>query len=189
MKSLEEEINLIKSKMNIKPKQKRSHEYGCVMLYFDFPEIKEIHRIIDPNDVYIDPDDDSYGLEDEPHITLLFGLHEGVSSHDVKKVLSNHKYNGCNVHNASLFENEKYDVLKFDVEGNDLHETNNELKKFPYTSDFPDYHPHMTIGYLKPGTGKKYTKKLNDEDYVLVPLHAIYSKTDGTKEKIPIRNK
>lgn len=187
-KTLQEEIENIKKKMNIKPKaENRKHEYGCVMLYFDFPEIKEIHNIIEKNDIYIDPEDDSYGLESEPHTTLLFGLHEGVSTEDVDNVLGNHTYESCKIHNASIFKNQQYDVLKFDVEGEGLKDTNKELRQFPYTSDYPDFHPHMTIAYLMPGTGEKYTKLLGDEEFWLMPQHAIYSKTDGTKDKLSIR--
>jgi 2'-5' RNA ligase len=133
----------------------RKFEYGCVMLYFTFHEINKIHDAIDPNHIYTEEEDRSYGLEDEPHTTLLFGLHPEVTTEDVKKVLDNYTYSTCKVHNASLFENPKYDVLKFDVKGDNLHETNKDLKQYPFTSDFPNYHPHLTIGYLKPGTGKK----------------------------------
>ena len=45
---------------------------------------------------------------------------------------------------------------QFDVKGDNLHDANEELKKYPFTSDYPDYHPHLTIGYLKPNKGKKY---------------------------------
>ena len=78
-------------------------------------------------------------------------------------------------------------MLKFDVEGPELAETNKELKEFPYTSDYPDYHPHLTIGYLKPGTGKKYADQLKGEKYWLTPKYAVYSKIDGTKDKINVR--
>ena len=32
--------------------ENRKYEYGCVMLYFDFPILDKIHKVIDPNDVY-----------------------------------------------------------------------------------------------------------------------------------------
>jgi 2'-5' RNA ligase len=85
-----------------------------------------------------------------------------------------------------LFENEKYDVLKFDVNGENLHACNKALKQHPHTNNFPDYHPHMTIGYLKPRMGKKYTKMLKGQEFELIPTHAIYSEPDGTKSKIKI---
>jgi 2'-5' RNA ligase len=173
--------------INLNEVSGRSYEYGCVMLYFNFPDIKKIYDLIDDDDVYIDPEDSSFGIEDEPHTTLLFGLHKEVTLDDVKKVLGKFTYSECTLHNVSIFENDKYDVLKFDVDGNNLHETNDELKKYPYTSDYPDYHPHLTIAYLKKGKGNEYVGKLKKlGSFELTPTHSVYSESDGTKTKIKI---
>jgi 2'-5' RNA ligase len=164
-----------------------SYEYGCVMLYFDFPLMNKIHDGIDSKDLYEEEDDRTYGLEDEPHVTLLFGLHNDVSLDDIKKILDKFTFSTCKIYNASLFKNEKYDVLKFDIKGENLHACNKALKQYPYTNKFPDYHPHMTIGYLKPGMGEKYTNMLKEQEFELVPKYAVYSEPDGTKSKIKIK--
>ena len=161
-------------------------EYGCTMLYFNFPEINKIHDIINPKDIYYEEGDRSFGLEDEPHTTLLFGLHNNVSTEDVKNVLDDFVYGDCIIENASLFENPQYDVLKFDVKGKNLHETNSKLKEYPYTNSFPNYHPHLTIGYLKPGEGKKYVEKLEGIRFKLKPEYAVYSKPNGDQDVINI---
>jgi 2'-5' RNA ligase len=168
---------------------KQTYDYGCVMLYFSFPNIEKIHDAINPKDVYTQEGDRTFGYEDEPHCTLLYGLHEEVTTEDVKNVLNNYTYKPLKAYNASLFENPDYDVLKFDIKGDNLHETNTDLKQHPFTSDYPDYHPHMTIAYLKPGTGKRYVKMLKEYEYELIPQHAIYSKPDGDKDKIKIKVK
>ena len=67
-----------------------------------------------------------------------------------------------------------------------MKQCNKALKEFPYTSNFPKYNPHLTIGYLHPGTGQQYVDKFKDIEFELVPLHAIYSQPDGTKSKIKI---
>ena len=169
-------------------------EYGCVMLYFTFPEMKYLHKMVNPEDIYTEEDDSSFGLEDEPHTTLLFGLHDTVSLDDVKDVMDEFKFGNLVAHNPSLFQNKKYDVLKFDIKyptkgGEFLHLCNEEFKKFPHTSDFPNYHPHMTIAYLKPGKGVKYIRKIGMIDYKLTPQYAVYSQPDGTKTKIEINVK
>lgn len=169
--------------------EKQTYDYGCAMLYFNFPEMEKIHTLIDPVDIYTEEGDRSYGLEDEPHTTLLYGLHEGVSDQDIKNVLGKFEFGPCIIQNASTFNNEKYDVLKFDVKGDNLHEANEELKKYPYTSNFPDYHPHMTIAYLKPGTAKKYVDELKGQEFELTPTHAIYSKPDRDQIKLAIKVK
>jgi len=140
--------------------ENRKYSYGCVMLYFDFPEMNKIHDAIDPKDIYEDPEDDSYGLEDEPHVTLLFGLREEVTDDDVKKVLDKFTFEPIKIKELSSFDNDVYDVLKFSVDGGgNLGDANKEFKKFPYTSNYPDYHPHMTVAYLKSKTAKKWIKK------------------------------
>lgn len=181
---------MIKLKDLIKENSNSTYDYGCVMLYFNFPDLTKIHNAIDPEHVYTEEEDKTYGLEDEPHTTLLYGLHPEVTLDNVKDVLSKFTYSPCTISNPSLFKNEKYDVLKFDVKGNNLHKTNEELKKYPFTSNFPKYHPHLTIGYINPGLGQKYVDMLNKvipkDGYTLVPQYAVYSMPDGSKHKIKI---
>jgi hypothetical protein len=167
--------------------ENKKFEYGCVMLFFDFPEMRKIQKPIKIEDIYLVEGDDSYGLETEPHTTLLYGLHKEVSDSDISNVLKEFTFGDVYAHNISLFENPDCDVLKFDIEGDCLFECNEKLKKFPYTTDFPDYHPHLTIAYLKPGTGKKYIKGNQENPFVLTPKYAIYSKSDKTKFKINIK--
>lgn len=172
----------------IKEEKSHKHEYGCVMAFFKFPLMDKIHKKILDEDIYIDPDDDSYGLETEPHVTLLYGLHENVSIDEVKEKLKDVKIGDCIAHTLSLFENKDYDVLKFEIRyptkgGAFLSKANNHLKTLPFTSDYPDYHPHMTIGYLKPGKGKKYTEKFKELEYPISFEHLVYSMTDGKKIK------
>jgi hypothetical protein len=62
---------------------------------------------------------------------------------------------------------------------------NAELAKLPHTTNFPDYHPHATIGYLKPGTGKKYVELFKDKQYEVVPEKIVYSKPGGERLEEP----
>jgi 2'-5' RNA ligase len=167
--------------------KKATYSYGCAMLYFDFPEIVELHQQIDREHVFKDPKDPSFGLETEPHCTLLYGLHKEVSDETIENITKNFAFGNCTIKNASLFENEKFDVLKFDVDGDNLHDCNKELCKLPHTTDFPDYHPHMTIAYLKPGMGKEYADMFKDRMHELKPKYVVYSKPDGTKTQIELK--
>jgi hypothetical protein len=167
--------------------ENHKYEYGCVMLYFDFPEINILHLMIDDNDVYHNSNDGGYGLETEPHTTLLFGLHPEVTDMEVKQIIGNHLFGPCRINNASLFENEEYDVLKFDVSGEGLHECNSDLRNLPHTTNYPDYHPHLTIGYLKPGMGNKYVDMIRDMEHTLIPQYGVYSKVDGSKNILKLK--
>ena len=171
----------------IKEVSTQTYEYGCIMLYFgEFKELLEIHNFIKKSDIYTEEEDKSFGLEDEPHCTLLYGLHEEVSVSEIKEVVKDFKFEECILSELSLFENEKYDVLKFDVIGDNLHECNKALKNLPYTTDFPNYKPHLTVGYLKKGKGKSYLEKLRKKyrDISLSPKNIVYSTPNDGKFNI-----
>lgn len=170
-------------------KKTDTYEYGCAMLYFNFPEIKKVHAVIDPKDLYEEQDDRTFGIEDEPHTTLLYGLHSEVTPQTIRNVLDNFTFGKCIIGNASLFKNEKYDVLKFDVAGPNLHSANRLLAKYPHTTSYPDYHPHLTVAYLQPGKGERYAKMLSGQEYELIPRYAVYSQPDGSKIKMQIKVK
>lgn len=165
------------------------YEYGCVMLYFNFPQLGKIQKYIDEEDIYIDEEDPSYGLEDEPHITLLYGLHDDVTLEQVKEIIDGFTFENVEIISPSLFENEKYDVLKFEVADTELlNDVNKELRTLPYTSKFDDYQAHMTIGYIKPGMGQKYVDKFKDLEFEIVPSYVVYSyPSDGEKKKDKIK--
>jgi len=160
----------------------KKYDYGCVMLYFQFPELKSIHAKIDDFDI-VDP-----GLETEPHCTLLYGLHDTVTVEDIEAIINDKRFSVCKLYNPSLFVNPEYDVLKYDVYGDSLHATNALLSKLPHTTSFPDYHPHLTIAYLASGSGAKYAELLNNTMFELIPLYAVYSYPNGTKTKIQIKH-
>ncbi len=139
--------------------------YGCLMLN-SAPlqqQIAKLQEGICPCEVY--DEEPGHGLETEAHITCLYGFHEQQPYRIFNKIdLKPCKYKLTGI---SIFSNPKYDVLKFDVSSTDLHALNKELcEKFEYTSSFPDYHPHMTIAYLKSGTGKFYCKYLECDELI-----------------------
>ena len=183
-------ITMIKLIDLLKENTESKYKYGCVMLYFKFPELFELQKSIDPGDVYTEEGDIKYGFEDEPHCTLLYGLHKEVTLNKVREVIDSYTFSPkpLKAFNISCFKNEKYDVLKFEVEGEILYNINNELKQFPYTSDFPDYHPHLTIAYLKPGCAEEYIKYFKNVEYDLNPEYCIYSHEE-VKDKIKINIK
>lgn len=159
-----------------------TYEYGCAMIYYDFPELFEIQKMISPDDIYTESGDDTYGLEDKPHTTLLYGFHNTVSPNEVLDVINTFTFPKLKLFNVSCFNSDKYDVLKFDVDCPMLHSVNSKLKNFPHTSSFPNYHPHSTIGYIKKGLGKKYVDQFKDLSYEVHPKSIVYSKPDGNKE-------
>lgn len=166
-----------------------SHSYGCVMLFFDIGKgnWKNIQSLIDDEDIYTGEGDQSYGREDEPHVTILYGLHDDIEDSTIEDLIDEIKPTKLTLKKISLFENDKFDVIKFDVIGaseGKLGKMNAKFAELPHTTDFPDYHPHATIAYVKTGTGKKYVQNLSSEDAITVECNnVVYSKADDTKNK------
>jgi 2'-5' RNA ligase len=168
-------------------KQGDTYEYGCSMVYFNSPEIKRIQESISPEDLYEEDGDRTFGLEDEHHVTLLYGIHANeVDDNDVMSISADN-IPPIVLGNVSAFKNENYDVLKFDADCEKLHEINANLSKLPHTTSFPDYHPHATIAYLKSGCADKYIQQCEGLTEVVNPIEIVYSKPDGSKVRKSIR--
>ncbi len=159
------------------------NEFGCIMLKVKFDLISQMHKFISKDDLY---EADGYGLETEPHITLIYGLTD--DNIDIKKLINSLQYcvwSPVKINNVSCFENDEFDVLKFEVENKTTFEKANKiLNKLPCSPSEFDYHPHMTIAYLKPGKGNKYVEKFKEAEYTVLPMNYIFSKMDGTQKKI-----
>ena len=161
------------------------NEYGCLMVYLEVEEDTwgKLLEMIDDKDLYEPEGDSGYGKETEPHVTILFGFHADIPDSDIEVEIDKIKTPKIEIEGISSFKNELFDVLKFDVESDDMHALNKKFKKFPNTTKYPDYHPHGTIAYLKPGLSEKYIKKMKDFAGITIkPSHLIYSKSDGTKK-------
>lgn len=158
--------------------------YGCVMLV---PEISGWNRqlsIIDDNDVIPHPHkDNAAGKESEPHVTALYGLHDEINASHCKDVLKwlITKPFEIKLIGIDCFENENFDVVIFKIESDLLMDANKLLQQFPFTTDHPDYKPHMTIAYVKKGEGKKYVKELG-EPVKLTMNQIVFS--DSSRNKV-----
>lgn len=140
--------------------KKNKIEYGCLMLYLDVPIWSKLISIIKSEDLH------EKGLEKEPHVTILYGFHNEVNSNDVFKLYKENfslKPIKIKITGISVFNNNEFDVVKFDVNSKELHDINRLMRNLPNTQTFPDYHPHITIAYVKKGTGSKYIKNFNVE--------------------------
>jgi len=162
-------------------KESSGYEYGCVMVEVPVSNWNEITSFIDPEDVYTGGDD-SHGIQELPHVTILYGLHKEVTSEMVKSVFEEFTGNiNIEVNGIGIFENKDYDVVKFNVNPDGaLQELHDKLSEFPNSNEYPDYKPHITIAYVNKGTGKKYAKP--DYKYTVKNVDKItYSMPSGEK--------
>jgi 2'-5' RNA ligase len=112
----------------------------------------------------------------DSHITIKYGLLDtpvkgvlnliGEYPKDFIKVMTGR---------MSLFQNDNFDVLKIEVMSEDLKALNKLIcEGLDVVDTHPDYIPHITLAYLKPGMGKLYAgntifqglnMKLDDIEY------------------------
>lgn len=134
-----------------------SYDYGTVMAEGRPDCWNDVLASIDRHDVYAG-DDGTYGLENEPHVTVLYGLLPEVHPDLVCRICD--AFDGpieVSLEGVSAFtDSDDYDVLKVDVESEKLRELNKVLRNLPYESEYTEYNPHMTIAYLKSGCAQKY---------------------------------
>ncbi len=135
---------------------------SCIMLVINdedtLKSIEDIQSKIKEED--LSKDGWAPGLETESHITALYGIH--TDDLDVIKdkmaELEKNEFEFTIV-GLSLFENDDYDVLKLGIESDDMQALCDKLSELDNSNIYDEYNGHITLAYLKPGTGKNYIEE------------------------------
>lgn len=139
------------------------YEYGCVMGILnsdDRESILKINKHLIPDEILYNEDGEEYGRETESHVTIKFGLTKEYSKSDMGKVFSNIKPFSITFTKIDIFENDKFDVVKFNVVSETLHKLNFLFSKLPNEDKYPIYHPHSTLAYVKRGEGSRFVRNI-----------------------------
>lgn len=126
--------------------------------------------------------------EDEPHVTILYGIDASDSS-QVADALKDQQPVIIKIGKLSLFENSDSDVLKLGVESPDMEALNKLLRgKIPHIETHFEYEPHITVGYLKIGEGGEFDgKPIAGVTGKRVKLSTVtFSSKDGSKVDIQL---
>jgi 2'-5' RNA ligase len=162
------------------------HDYATTHVELPGPLAKEVLSLgsqIDKNDLHIG--ETPTGLEKKPHITVRYGLGNGDSA-KVRGLLKDERPASIQLKGLSLFHQKGYDVLKVDVESEDLRRINGTIKNNTDSADtHPKYNPHVTVAYLKKGTGQKYMDSMS-LNKSFVGRGVIFSDTAGREVNIPL---
>ena len=150
--------------------------------YFDLPgdlslKIREFAEQI--------PEEDVVKFESELHLTNYFGLH-GNDPAPLEKLAGSGPII-CTLAGTSTFRQEEQDVLKIDVQGEDLHRIHKAVGDLmSHTDTHPDYKPHITIAYLKPGASSKHLgdQRFRGEKVVFTEL--VFKSPDGRMAHIQL---
>lgn len=139
----------------------RPHEFGSIQVDIPQPWANQVRKYTVAT--IADEDLDEFeGFETQPHVTIKYGLLGMVTDDDVAQALSSSGLDTITLQigKLSVFpspDGVKPDVLKADIDSADLVSLNRLFRdKLPHIDTFPTYHAHMTLAYLKPGTGEQY---------------------------------
>lgn len=160
---------------------KAKYDYGCIMVKFKLPYWNTfINKILDKSDL---TKYEQKNIENEPHCTILYGIHDDeLDIKKLKSLLPRINTINCKVTNIKAFHNIDCDVLKFSIESEELSNINKKVRtEIPYTNSYSDYNAHMTIAYLRPGMSQKYVTTFS-EPYTIKPITYKYSYANGDKE-------
>lgn len=126
--------------------------------------------------------------EDNPHVTVLYGIHNDESYFKLLRLMKPGKFT---IGNLSSFRNKnsESDVLIVEIDSPDLIELNSKFKQnCEFTSEFPNYKPHITLAYVKKGelldfegpcdwTGTSYNfdcVQFSHKDKYFLPMHNVH---------------
>ena len=139
-----------------------TREYAFLMVDYEKNDfIDNIQNKIKKEELYTEEGNDDYGLEKNPHVTLVPCLDNDVNVDKLKTYLDNISNYDIILTDLSKFECEKFDVLKCAVKSDKLLKTNEKiLKDFESHSEYETYTPHLTIAYMKHGMADKYLEEI-----------------------------
>lgn len=137
---------------------------GCLML--SVPMMKQIvermhndlERILIGHGYKRDVD---FEFDKYVHITVAFGINIQTDINLIKEIIKN-RPSYFQITELSLFENDNFDIIKFDVMSSDLRILNHIIKsKMEVKSSFNEYRPHLTVAYVPKGMGIELITRLN----------------------------
>lgn len=169
--------------LGLRPIQNQAYSYASTQVEItDANTLKEFGSLQKTLDV-----DDVLKYEDTPHITVRYGLFDQPHMFEsVRAAVQGAGYAVAMFLHLAVFEQEEQDVLVFDVESSKLVALSDTLKMLPNFDKFWLYHPHMTVAYLKKGTGKKYITQTPLNGKILVFDTLYFSDANGKKRPISL---
>jgi hypothetical protein len=167
------------------------HKYKFSSVQYDLPPHVS-NQIIDwgrynipEGALFNDVNDPTYGREDRIHCTIFFGIHT-PRVEPVERVLRWETPFPITLGAVSYFTNCRFDVVKLEVFGNDLFRIHNNIALNLDSTETYKYCPHVTIAYVKKGTGHMYSGTNCFTGRKLWVSTLLFSSSSGNKYHIDI---
>ncbi len=139
------------------------------------------------------------GREENVHVTIKYGLHTD-DAEEVQQIVSGFGPVVIKLGKSSLFPAKEagdqrggadYDVVKIDVvDSPDLVRLNQLISdSLECTDTHPNYKPHVTLAYVKPGLGRKYVGNSDVAGMQVNCSELVFSNQSHEKSAISLINK
>jgi len=158
------------------------YDYGCLMAVVSDEYKRKIldfsYQLIDDKFLYKEGTD--YGREHDIHVTIKYGLTKSYTEEQMKRMLKDVRPFKIQIRGLSLFEDDgKFDVVKFDVSSKELEKLHDKFSKLPNEDKYTEYHPHVTLAYVRSGMGKRFMNK--HKKFSNIPINFIKYSDKGNK--------
>lgn len=172
----------------------RNVTYDFSSVHIDVPiklaqEIVEWGEKVIPDAVlFQDPKTMLLGREDEPHVTVLYGIHTRYPR-QIYQVLRNEQSIHIQLHDVHVFnEMEWFDVVTIKVSSPELERLNAKLRgQIKHFNRYKTYIPHITLAYVEKSSarGLEHNSKFLDQHFWSDV--AVFSSKDGSRWPIQLK--
>jgi 2'-5' RNA ligase len=173
--------------------EKTEHKFSSTQV--DLPpsvarEVRALGQKLIPDlALYTDPEDPSYGREENPHVTVKYGLHDETPE-KVRALLRREPPVTVTLGKTSTFpakNDAPCDVVKIDVGSKDLRRLNKAVGEgVKVTDTHPEYVPHVTLAYVKKGLGEKFAGDSSLAGRRVTIGSVTFSSSNGETTDIPL---
>lgn len=144
---------------------------------------------VSESDLFIDNESLFYGREDEPHITIVYGMHAD-GPEEVAPIFEKHMPFTVTFGLIDSFNRMDFDVLIIRAYSKKLHELHHEvMEKTKTTSKFKYYEPHCTLAYVQKGKCKDLMGVDEFEGVEIEVSKLIFSNKVGVKTDLRMGTK
>lgn len=149
------------------------HEFTSVQLNLPI-ELPEVEGITEP--------------ETEPHVTALYGIDPMVTKEEAEKHIRKHGPINLTLGDYHVFrgvDDGERDALVMKVESQDLAALHGKLRQLKNSNKYPQYVPHVTVGYAPAGTLPNMSENpLKGTE--LTAKSCVFSHAGGKRHKITL---